>query len=149
MEQKSNRQIIYERLWGYVQDKYKQIDVEMGEYHGDKMCQHHAAQNVYEGKCEYAVSVLSFTPKSGVNVHFINKMSRIDPDTGKIVYVYIDNTLGYLSRKNIYFLLQIYDLKQIEKLNMSKLLTEWKEKALSWVFTKAELNKFGITLSNI
>lgn len=108
MEPKSNRQIIYERLLPYAEKNFKKITVEMGEYQGNKMCHHNARQKVEEGKSEGVAAVLAFLDRSGVNVHYLNVTD------GK----YVDNTLGYLSKANTYYLVEEYTKEEVLKMDM-------------------------------
>lgn len=141
---KSKREIIYERLLPYAEDMFEKINVRMGEYSGNKNCQHVARQKIEENRYETVVACLSFVPNSGVNVHFINGY-----DTWK-GHGYIDNTLGYLSKKNSYFLLKEYSRDEVVEhdLNMNVTLNYWKEVCLT-VFTQKEIEKLGIELTDI
>lgn len=139
---KSKRQIVYEKAFPFAQANLQKIEVQMGEYDGSGKCQH-VARNLAEKDRSLSVSaVLSFVPKSGMNVHFVNK----DKD-GQ----YIDNTLGYLSKRNIYFLLKDYDNNYLinEDIHMDKLLTEWKEKILQQIFSANEAEELNIVLTDL
>ncbi|MFC1732244.1 hypothetical protein ACFL6I_18205 [candidate division KSB1 bacterium] len=139
MKKKSERQIVYERAWEYAKNNFREILVVAGEYDGSQRCQHISRQLLDKNTKALVAVTLSFVPKSGVNVHFINNVE------GK----YIDNTLGYLSKKNTYFLISEHSLSDLENVDMSKMLVKEKEKMLATLFTKDEITKFGITLGHI
>src|SRR3990167_2435242 len=89
-KQKSPRQLVYEKALIWARKNLEKIDVLPGEYHGNQKCHEVARQYLQDGNL---VIALSFVPKSGVNIHFLNKRP----------WGYIDNTLGYLSAYNTYF----------------------------------------------
>lgn len=136
---KSERQIVYERAWEYAKNNLREIPVTAGEYEGSQRCQH-VSRQLLERDPEALVAItLSFVPKSGVNVHFINKMGD----------EYVDNTLGYLSKRNTYFLISEHSSEELESVDMSKMLAQEKEKMLDTLFSEDELAEMGITLSHI
>lgn len=92
----------------------------MGEYAGNNMCHHNARQKVEEGKSEGVAAVLAFVPFSGVNVHYLNLTD------GK----YVDNTLGYLSKANEYFLVEEYSKEEVLKMDMRKSIDGMKARFL-------------------
>jgi len=110
----------------------------MGRYDGSQRCQHIARQGLEEG-ADTVVITLAFVPRSGVNIHFIN---RFGDD-------YIDNTLGYLSKRNTYYLLSEHKLEELEDARMSDMLTDEKEKMLGKLFTDEERKEFGIEINHI
>jgi len=141
---KSQRQLVYEALTPYAEANLKKIKVQVGTYMGNKMCHHNARHFVENGTHAQAAAVLSFVPKSGVNVHFINKDNN----------VYVDNTLGYLSRFNTYFLIKEYMLADLRELDTHKscmydLLSKHQEEMLGKVFTKKQLKDLEITHDHI
>jgi hypothetical protein len=139
---KSKRQVIYEKAYPYASEKLKKINIKPGDYDGSGKCQH-VARNWAEKDGNLTVSaVLSFVPKSGMNVHFVNKNNEGE---------YIDNTLGYLSKRNIYFLLEDYDNNHLidEDIHMDKLLIEWKEKTLQQIFSPKEVEELKIELTDL
>lgn len=126
----------------YAQDNLVKISVEPGDYDGSQKC-HHIARHRLEFGLKYKemIMCLCFVPKSGVNIHFVNRTH---------IETYIDNTLGYLTNRNIYFLIYRYFLnKETLNMDMNKLLrgskTEWIDK----LFTKKEQKKWGITTEHI
>ncbi|HEC32880.1 MAG TPA: hypothetical protein ENI63_01310 [Candidatus Kaiserbacteria bacterium] len=139
MKKKSERQIVYERAWKYAKDNFCEILVIVGEYDSGQRCQHISRQLLEKNNEALVVVTLSFVPKSGVNVHFINNVD------GK----YIDNTLGYLSKKNTYFLISQHSLSDIKCVDMNKMLVKKKEKMLNILFTKDEITELGIKISHI
>lgn len=132
---KSKRQIIYERAEKYAKSKLRKIDVDMGEYRGNKMCQHNARQCLEEGTATHIVATLAFVPNSGVNVHIMPVIN------GKVV----DNTLGYLSKYNIYYLIKEYYPDELVDVHMTKLLNDLKDKYLHIFFSPKELDKYEIS----
>jgi len=139
MKKKSERQIVYERAWEYAKSNFREILVVPGKYDGSQRCQHISRQLLEKNTKALVAVTLSFVPKSGVNVHFINNVD------GK----YIDNTLGYLSKRNTYFLISEHSLSDLDGVHMSKMLIKEKEKMLDALFTKDEITELGITLSHI
>lgn len=125
---KSKRQRIYESLWPYAEEHLKKIKVHAGEKNMNKRCQYNVLQQVKDKKADSYSVVLSFVPRSGVNVHFINKKGT----------QYIDNTLGELSQKNHYFLLDDLDYfgDQTDKKFADLLLSQWKNICLKKAFPK-------------
>lgn len=130
-KKKTQRQIVYERALKYADEHFTKIDVKFGKYDGSQRCQHISRQLLEEGNADTAAVTLSFVPNSGVNVHFINKVNN----------EYVDNTLGYLSKKNFYYLISEHTLEELQKndVNMSKMLAEQKENILEELFTKDEM----------
>src|SRR3972149_5054747 len=110
----TKRQIVYERAEKYAKDNLEKIDVVMGSYDGSQKCQHVARQCVETNLGTNLVVTLCFVPRSGVNVHFIN----YDYKTMKC----IDNTLGYLSKRNTYYFVDEFTLHELEDRDMSKML---------------------------
>ncbi|MCW9054910.1 MAG: hypothetical protein OQJ98_02965 [Candidatus Pacebacteria bacterium] len=139
MKKKSERQIVYERAWEYAKDNLREISVTAGEYEGSQRCQHISRQLLEKDNKALVVVALSFVPKSGVNIHFINNVNG----------EYIDNTLGYLSKNNTYFLISEHSLFDLEGVDMSKMLVQEKEKMLGVLFTEDELSEYSITLAHI
>ena len=139
MKKKSKRQIVYERALEYAKNNFREILVIVGEYDGSQRCQHISRQFLEKNTKGLVVVTLSFLPKSGVNVHFINNVK------GK----YIDNTLGYLSKRNTYFLISEHSLSDLEYVDMSKMLVKEKKKMLDILFTNNEITELSITLGNI
>ncbi|KKU54757.1 MAG: hypothetical protein UX77_C0026G0004 [Parcubacteria group bacterium GW2011_GWA1_47_11] len=135
---KTPRQIVYERALPFAEKNYKKISVIMGRYDGSQKCQHVARHTLEEGADTVAIT-LSFVPKSGVNVHFINRIGK----------KYIDHTLGYLSKRNTYYLMSEHSLKELRDTLMSKMLENTKEEVLSKLFTKKERKDFDIDHSHI
>lgn len=136
---KKPRQIVAEKARDYAEKKLNKIEVISGKYDGSQRCQHISRQFLEEDKNALIAVTLSFVPKSGVNVHFINKV-----EDG-----YIDNTLGYLSKRNDYFLIKHYKYSEVENENMSKLLIKEKEEILNKLFSEQELKEIGIDISHI
>ena len=136
---KSQRQIVYERALPFAEKNYKKIAVKMGRYDGSQRCQHVSRQLLEEGGADTVAVTLSFVPNSGVNVHMINRVGN----------EYIDNTLGYLSKKNTYYLISEYTLEDLADTNMSKMLLKLKEDELSKLFTDSERKELGIETSHI
>lgn len=139
---KTQRQIVYERAEKYAEKHLKKIKVLMGDYDGSQKCHHIARHRLETGEYEILAITLSFVPKSGVNVHFINKKNS---EQGN----YVDNTLGYLSKKNTYYLISEHTLKEIQGENMVKSLVNNKEKILNKLFTNKEKKELGINLTHI
>ena len=142
-KQKGLSQIVYEHAEKYAKRNLKEIKVEAGDYMGNKKCQHNARQRVETGEYEKVVACLSFIPKSGVNLHFVNKKGD----------KYVDNTLGHLAKFNKHFLIKEYTLPQLKKLDthrscMYDLFPELQEEYLNKVFTKKEIKEFGIEPSH-
>ena len=136
------RKIVYTKALSYAKEKLVPIPVEMGEYEGSQKCQHVARQFLEEGRADSVVAALSFIPQKNaeaVNVHFINKKGE----------VFVDNTLGYLSKDNEYFLIKEFSLKDLENVKMTALLLTIKDETLSNLFSKKELKKFKITTAHI
>ena len=139
---KSQRQIVYERAEKYAKEHLKKINVSMGDYDGGQKCHHVARHRLETGEHEILAIALSFVPKSGVNVHFVNrKNSKQDQ--------YVDNTLGYLSKSDIYYLISEHTLEEIQDDDMVKLLVNIKEKILSKLFTDKEKKELGINSTHI
>ncbi|RJR30437.1 hypothetical protein C4564_00470 [Candidatus Microgenomates bacterium] len=136
---KSQRQIVYERAEAYAKTNLKKISVAMGEYKGNKMCQHNARQSLEEGSATHIVAALSFVPKSGVNIHFMPVIEN------KIT----DNTLGYLSKYNTYYLIKEYHPKDLINIHMTKLLDSIKDEYLGLLFSPEERAKHNITKEHI
>ena len=111
----------------------------MGKYDGSQRCQHNSRQLLEEGLADTVVVTLSFVPKSGVNVHFINRIGN----------EYIDNTLGYLSKNNFYYLISEHNFKDLQGVNMSKMLIKEKESVLKNLFTDKEIKDFNIEIKHI
>jgi len=139
---KSQRQIVYERAEEYAKEHLKKINVSIGDYDGSQKCQHVARHRVETGEYKILATTLSFVPKSGVNVHFINRKNSKQEQ-------YVDNTLGYLSKRNTYYLISEHTLKEIQDDNMVKLLVNIKEKILSKLFTNKEKKELGINSTHI
>lgn len=144
MSNKSQRQLVYEKLLPYAKENLKKIKVSSGDYVGNKMCHHNARQRLENGDCDLLAVTLSFVPKSGVNLHMINNCG------GK----YIDHTLGYLSQFNTYYLIKEYPLKELKKMDTHKsgmldLLNNYKDEILLKVFTMEEIKDLGITREHI
>lgn len=139
MSQKSQRQIVYERALPFAEKNYKKISVKMGRYDGSQRCQHNARQLLEEGNADTVAVTLSFVPKSGVNVHFINRIQNN----------FVDNTLGYLSKVNTYYLISEHSLEELQGVNMSKMLTQVKKDVLSKIFTDKEIKDLDIKDSHI
>ena len=137
---KPQRQVVYERTLPFAEKNYRKIAVEMGRYDGSQKCQHISRQLLEEGAADTVAVTLAFVPNSGVNVHFINRLGNGS---------YIDHTLGYLSKRNTYYLISEHALEELEDTNMSKMLLEVKEKVLSELFTEQERKESGIELSHI
>lgn len=135
---KSQRQIVYEKAEEYAKKNLTKIRVQMGDYDGSQRCQHVARHRLETKECSRLAIVLSFVPNSGVNVHMINFNKK-----------YIDHTLGYLSKKNVYYLIKEYELKDLIDVKMSKLLIQYKEEMLNNLFTKKEKVDLGIALNHI
>jgi len=127
---KTNRQIVYETAWQYALDKSLEwLDVEPGDYDGSQKCQHIARHRLeFDDDITKIALVFSFVPKSGVNIHFINWNKKL----GK----YIDHTLGYLSQRNTYVLLEEWFLEDIKDTNMNQLLKDKKEEWMIKLFGK-------------
>jgi hypothetical protein len=111
----------------------------MGHYDGSQRCQHISRQLLEEDGADTVAVTLSFVPKSGVNVHMINRVGN----------EYIDNTLGYLSQKNSYYLISEYTLEDLVDTDMSKMLLKLKEEELSKLFSDSERKELGIETSHI
>lgn len=144
MNNKSQRQIVYERLLPYAEKNMEEITVVPGEYMGNKKCHHNARQKVEQDPRVKAVACLSFFPKNGVYLHFVNHFGLI----------YIDNTLGYLSQFNRYFKIKEYTLDELKAMDthrscMYDLLPNLQQEYLDKVFTKKELKDLKIGLEHI
>jgi len=131
--------MVYERAFPYAKKHFKKIKVNMGKYDGSQKCQHISRQLLEEGNADTLVVTLSFVPRSGVNVHMINRVGR----------KFIDNTLGYLSKANTYYLMSEHDLEDLQSVNMSKMLTQTKEEVLKKLFTEKEIDGHGIKHEHI
>ncbi len=136
---KSQRQIVSEKARDYAENNLNKINVVAGDYDGSQKCQHRARQLLETNPEATVVITLSFVPNSGVNLHVINKVGD----------EYIDNTLGYLSKRNTYFLVSEHGLDDVADMNMSKLLLSQKEAMLNSLFTPDELQNQGITTDHL
>jgi hypothetical protein len=140
-KKKTQRQIVYEKALEYAEKHFTKIDVKFGKYDGSQRCQHISRQLLEEGNADTVVVTLSFVPNSGVNVHFINKVNN----------EYVDNTLGYLSKKNFYYLISEHTLEELQRddVNMSKMLMNQKENILKELFTEDEMKNHDIRNDHI
>lgn len=140
---------VYERLLPYAEKSLEKIKVQAGNYMGNKKC-YHNVRNEMEKDSEFGdfklAMVLSFIPRSGVNVH----ATLVSGDR------YIDNTLGYLSQFNNFYLLQEYTLDELRELDKAAypkhifdLVKYWKDEMLGKVFTKKEIKDLGIKDNHI
>lgn len=138
---KTQRQLVYEKALEYAKKYLIKIDVKFGKYDGSQRCHHISRQLLEEGNADTVVVTLSFIPNSGVNVHFINK---VDGE-------YVDNTLGYLSKKNFYYLISEHTLVELQNddVNMSAMLVKQKENILRELFTKDEMEEQDIKNEHI
>ena len=134
---KTKRQIIFERAEIYAKKNLQLINVEMGDYEGSQKCHHVARHRLETGECSKLAVVLSFVPKSGVNLHMINWGDDR----------YIDHTLGYLSRRNFYYLIKEYGLEDLRDTLMIKLLKKFKKEMMDKFFTLKEQRDLEIALS--
>jgi hypothetical protein len=130
-KKKTQRQIVYEKALEYAEKYFIKIDVKFGKYDGSQRCHHVSRQLLEEGNADTVTITLSFVPNSGVNVHFINRVNN----------EYVDNTLGYLSKKNFYYLISEHTLEELQRddVNMSKMLINQKENLLRELFTQDEI----------
>jgi len=138
---KTQRQLVYEAVLPYAQDNFKKITVKAGRYDGSQKCHHISRQILEDGNADNVSVTLSFLPNSGVNVHFINKING----------EYVDHTLGYLSKKNNYYLISEHKLAELKKIDvhMLKMLINIKKDILNKVFNAEELKKYKIDTSHI
>ena len=141
MEEINRHKLVYDKMLPYAEKNLKKIKVLPGVYLGNKKCYHNARQRLETGESEAVCFVLSFIPRSGVNIHAVNKVG----DT------YVDNTLGYLSQFNNYFLIKEYLLEELCKLDETAypeiifdLVSFHKNEYLNKVFTKDELKELEI-----
>lgn len=140
-KKKTQRQIVYEKALKYADENFTKIDVKFGKYDGSQRCQHVSRQLLEEGNADTVAVTLSFVPNSGVNVHFINKVNG----------EYVDNTLGYLSKNNFYYLISEHTLEELQKddVNMSDMLVKQKESILGKLFSKSEMEEQEIKNEHI
>lgn len=130
------RQRVYERALEYAKKNLKHIDVKAGRYDGSQKCHHVARQAVETGEADTIAVALSFLDRSGVNVHYLNK---IDGE-------YVDNVLGYLSKANDYWLIKEGTKEDFKDVNMLKDLQNEKIQMLSKLFSAEEILKYDITI---
>lgn len=136
---KPQRQRVYERLLPYAKKHFTLIEVKAGEYNGYGRCHQIARHALETGKADTIAVTLSFLENSGVNVHYINSING----------EYVDNTLGYLSKANTYYLIREGGKKEFDKVDMIQDIRNQKISLLSELFTAEEILKYDITIHHL
>lgn len=138
---RNKRQSIYDVALPFAEKNLKKISVIAGRYDGSQKCQHVSRQILEDGNAENITITLSFIPDTGVNVHFINKIGG----------QYVDNVLGYLSKKNTYYLISEHTLEELQEsdVHMSDMLFNVKKDILGKLFSEKEMKELDIKTNDI
>lgn len=116
-----------------------EIPVTMGKFQNLGKCHINARQALEDGSTHEIAACVYLTPKGFLRYHFIEKHG----DT------YIDNTLGYLSKKNRYFLVATYTLADVEAKDMDEFINESIYAFLDRLFTKVEQDQYKFELTDL
>lgn len=143
MTQKSPNQIVFEKAYQWASKELEKIDVISKDYDGGNKCQQVAFNQAFVNPNANIVVSLMFIPKSGVRIHFINKLND----------EYHDHTLGYLTTYNRHFKLAEFKWNELKDYQhpagASNMLIEFKESVLNLLFTPEGQEKLGISTENI
>ena len=143
---KSPRQLVYEKAEEWAKKYLEKIEVEAGEYAANHKC-HEISRQKMDTNVSLVIT-LSFVPKSGVNVHFVNRVLDGNKESK-----YVDNTLGYLSSYNTYYKVAEFFLSDLtdyeHPLGMEYLLMEFKFAFIDLLFTEKEQQDLAVTVQHI
>jgi len=115
---------------------FKKIDVVMGRYQNIGRCTENAFQALHAGEVNTIAEVVYMTTEGLFRFHYIMKND---------LHEYIDDTLGFLSKRNTYYLVRDLKMKDIENELPHLLIISSIKNFLGRLFSDEEIKLFELS----